>query len=361
MGLKDFQKSTDEFNFRFWRNGQVIEITKDSSTINGVITNYIFHTKNTDRNKKETLTSKMFLSSEQIEKIYTLIKVSGILNLPSDENIENWNNGNDGIAYVIEQADKNNYWLKSYWSPSSQDSIPEALIVLNVINGFETILNLKEMYSTFRKSLPKKGCYNSGGRTNVYYISNSFELGYSGATKLPLGFSASYSASYIGKVKVNSGVALQYNFSNNEFHHLNFQASKWNIFFTRSTLSDFVTYSYQDRKLNTNKLENRYQNHQLKYGLNLKKNIGFGVGLDYLATEHKRVGAHLYAYKWFSIPNISTILSSSVFNNQINYKAELIKSFNLNSKFSIRRIDLRLAYEDFMDYKDLYIGIGLLF
>ena len=41
LGLKNFEKSQDEFIFRFWNHGQVIEISKDSSEINGLIVNYI--------------------------------------------------------------------------------------------------------------------------------------------------------------------------------------------------------------------------------------------------------------------------------------------------------------------------------
>jgi hypothetical protein len=53
LNLKDFEKSSDEFNFRFRNHGQVVEITKDSSGINGNITNYIYHTIKSNRNKTE--------------------------------------------------------------------------------------------------------------------------------------------------------------------------------------------------------------------------------------------------------------------------------------------------------------------
>jgi hypothetical protein len=165
----------------------------------------------------------------------------------------------------------------------------------------------------------------------------------------------------LAKMKVNSSIALQYNFDKNGFEHLNFQTSKWNVFYKKSNLSDFIVYNYQSRKLDIDNANNRFQNYQIKYGLNLKNNFGIGAGLDYLINENEKIGGHIYAFKWFSNLNVSTVLTSSIFDNQINYKAEILKSINLNSKPLVRRITLGLAYEDFMDYKDLYVRVQLSF
>src|SRR5690606_11411553 len=140
------------------------------------------------------------------------------------------------------------------------------IIVLDLVKKLSDTLNLKEVYKTFKKSLPKKGCYNSGGMVNMCYISNSLELGYSGATKLPLGFYSSYSATYIGKTKVNGRTSFQYNYDNNGFHHQNLQLAKWNIFHKNSNLSDFIAYNYQNRILDINDSKNKFENHQIKYG-----------------------------------------------------------------------------------------------
>ena len=221
-------------------------------------------------------------------------------------------------------------------------------------------LNLKEVYTKFKETLPKKGCYNSGGMINICYISNSLELGYSGATKLPLGFFTSYSATYIGRTKINGSTSLQYNFDNNGFHHLNLQIAKWNIFHKKPNISDFIAYNYQNRNLNINDTKNKFENHQIKYGLNLKKNIGLGVGLDYLSRNYNKIGSHFYVSKWFSKPKISTTLSTSIFKNQINYKTEIFKDINFNSRFPVNRISFGIGYENFMDYKDLYFNFRIL-
>ncbi len=293
LNLKDFEKSTDEFNFRFRNLGQVVEIAKDSSGINGNITNYIYHTKKANRNKTETLSNKIILSPEQAKNIYNIIQNFKILTLQSDDKIKNWKKGLDGITYIIEHTDKYTYWLKNYWTPSLQDSIPEALIVRNFVEKLTNSLNLPETYTIFKNDLPKSGCYNSGGMSAACYISNSLELGYSGSTRLPFGFYTSYSASFIGKTQVNSGIGLQYNFNNNGLQYFNFQASKWNIFYRKSNFSDFIAYNYQNRKLDVVDAENRFQNHQIKYGLNLKNNLGIGAGLDYLFIGNDKLD-HIY-------------------------------------------------------------------
>ncbi|WP_223552169.1 hypothetical protein [Aestuariivivens sp. NBU2969] len=360
LNLKNFEKSQNEFNFRFWNHGQIIEVSKNSSEINGLIVNYIYHTKKPNKSEREILTSKILLTSQKSKNIYEIIKNSKILELPSDENIEQWSQGMDGITYIIEHSDKKSYWLKNYWTPTSQDSIPEAIIVLDLAKKLSDTLNLKDVYKSFKKSLPKKGCYNSGGMVNMCYISNSFELGYSGATKLPLGFYSSYSATYIGETIINGGASFQYNFDNNGFYHLNLQIAKWNIFYKNSSLSDYIAYNYQNSILDLNDMKNEFENHQLKYGLNLKKNFSIGVGLDYLSKNYDKIGGLLYASKWFSEPKISTTFSTSIFNSRINYKAEIFKDINFNNAFLVNRISFGVAYEDFMEYKDLCFSFRIL-
>ncbi|PWS28641.1 hypothetical protein DHW03_01980 [Pedobacter yonginense] len=361
LNLRDFEKSTNEFNFRFRNLGQVVELTQDSCGVNGTITNYIYHTRKANRDNTEVLFDKIILSPEQAKNIYNIIQNSSILTLQSDDKIKNWNKGLDGITYIIEHTDKKTYWLKKYWTPSSQDSIPEALIVRNFVEKLTNSLNLQKTYTTFNNDLPKIGCYNSGGLNTLCYISNSLEIGYSGSTRLPLGFFTSYSASFIGKTQVNSGIGLQYNFDNNGFQHLNFQASKWKIFYRKNNFSDFIAYNYQNRKLANVNGGNRLENHQIKYGLNLKSNFGIGAGIDVLFIDNEKIGSYLYAFKWFPKLNISTTLTSSIFYNQLNYKGEILKSINLNSKSFLHRITLGLAYEDFMDYKDLYVRVQVSF
>ena len=358
--LKNFETSSDDFNFRFRYDGQIIEIKKDAFNFNGDITNYIYRTRNPNSDKADTFRNKIILTNEKAKSIYDIILSSGILKLPSDNEIKNWKNGFDGITYFIEYSDKNNYWLKNYWTPSNQDSIPESLLVLNFIKRISDSLNLEEMYTTLKNGLPKKGCYLTG-IMKMCYISNPIEFGYSGSSKMPYGFYTSYNTTYLGKTKVNSGIALQYNYSGTKFYNLNLTISKWNLLFRKSTFSDFMIYNYQKRKLDVDNSNNVFQNHQIKYGLNLKRNFSIGTGFDYLINNYKKLGGLLYVSKFFPNPNFRTILISSVFNDRLNYKAEIIKSFNLNPHLAVHCIDFALSYEDFMHYKDVYVNLQIAF
>ncbi|TYR30804.1 hypothetical protein FXV77_21735 [Sphingobacterium phlebotomi] len=144
LELKDFEKSHDEFNFRFRNHGQVIEISKDSTKYNGIITNYVYHTRKANRDKTEILSNKIILSPKQAEDIYNIIQISQILELPSDKYIANWKQGADGITYIVEHTDRKSYWFKNYWAPYIQDSIPEAIIVSKLIENLSDTLNLQK-------------------------------------------------------------------------------------------------------------------------------------------------------------------------------------------------------------------------
>jgi hypothetical protein len=357
LGLKDFEKSANEFNFRFRNQGQVVEISSDSSKITGSIVSYIYHSKNSNSSNFDTLTKKIILSPKQAKVVYNIVQTSRILNIPSDREIENWLHGSDGITYIIEHSNKNTFWLKSYWTPSTQNSIPEAKIVLDLVKKLSDTLSLEMSYNAFKNKLPKIGCYNSGGMSQICYLSNVLELGYSGASKLPLGFYSSYSATYLGKTKINAGTSLQYNYNRKGFHHLNFQIHKGSLFYKKADFYDFISYNYQNRKVDLNNAINKFKNHQIKYGLNYKKNISFALGVDYVERGYYKTGVHIFAGKWFSKPNLSSIFTTSIFNKQVNYKTEIFKSFDLNYKVHPRRLSLGLVYEDFMDYEDFYFNV----
>jgi len=358
LDLKDFEKTTNEFSFRFSNHGQIVEIIKEDKLFSGTITNYIYYSKR-EKSKRKVLFNKTFLSSEKTEQIYNTVQRGGILNLPSDEEIKNWGRGRDGRTYNVEYSDTIKYSIKSYWEPSSQEDIPVALKVSDFIDIISNTLQLEESYTKFRDSLPKRNgyYYNRNGISVKHYNNSLSYLGYSGATKLPLGFFASYSTSYLSKKEVNVGGLVQYNFDTNGFYHLRLQASKGALFFKEEKLRDFIFYSYQNRRINIRSIDNKYQNHQFLYGLHFD-NFGIGSGIDYLKQPHfNKTGLLLYASKYFQKPNISATLYSSIFNDKINYKIDLERNFNLGNRSPIGNISVGLGYEDFMNYKDVYFMI----
>lgn len=359
LKLKNLEQSEDEFNFRLWDDGQVIEIRKNNSVITGVIVNYIYHFKNNKYYNSKIIADTIALSAEQAKTAYKLIQNSEILAIPTDHEINGWHQGLDGITYTIEYSDKDNYWLKTYWTPSAQDSVPEATTVLNFLKNISDSLDLNGKYNTFKNTLLPKGCYSRGGISAMCFPRNTLGLGYSGSTKLPFGFYTWYSADYIGKTHVNMGAGLQYNFDGKGFYRLNTYASRWQLFYKQQNLSDFLIYNYQNNKINIPETDNYFQNHQLTYGLTIKNNVSIGVGIDYLLSYNRKIGGHLYAAKTFSKPNIRAELSSSLFSDQINYKVALLKYFRYDHKTMLNRLNIGVSYEDYMDYRDLYFKVLL--
>ncbi len=358
--LKDFLKSDDEFNFRFWTHGQVVEISKNKGKIEGLIINYVFQR---NRNVLDTFSNKVVLSTEQSENLYTLIQNTRISEIPTDSEIESWQHGFDGINYTLEFADKKSYEKKSYWTPIIQDSVPEAKIVASFIENLIETVNLSEVYGAFLDTLPKAGCYsNESVITLKCFPSNYFiELGYSGAIKLPNGFYASLTSTIMRNIPINSTVSIQYNFDNNGYHHLNIQAQKWRLFYRKRTLSDFARYTYQNRILNIPDAVNQFENHQIVYGLNFNNSIGIGVGLDYLSKDLNLMGASATAFKYFSSINLTTYVSTSFFKEQVNLKAEVFKEHFFNNSSSVLKLSYGLTYQKFMGYEDLYFGFRFMF
>lgn len=356
LELTDFEKTTNEFSFRFRNYGQVVEIIKDSTNISGSVTNYIYY-RMKEKSERKTLFKKEFLSEAQAKNIYEIVQNAEVLELPSDKDIKNWSQGADGSIYILEYVDKSTYSFKNYWTPEIQ-KIPEALKLSKFVKNISDTLGLADSYIMFKESLPKRsGIYDLNGGIITSYTYSTTYLGYSGATKLPLGFFAAHYASFLGKKEVNVGGLVQYNFDSNGFYHLKFRASKSVLFIKEEKLRDFVSYSYQNRKLNIKSVNNYLQNHQFLYGLYFD-NFGIGSGIDYLKQQlFNKTGLLLYASKYFQKPNISTTVYSSIFNNQINYKIDLERNFKLGDRLPIDNISLGLGYEDFMNYKDIYFMI----
>lgn len=355
--LKDFSKSSDEFNFRFRNFGQYVEITKNGKKYSGVILNYIHHTK---RKKSNTITQRIEIDSTQVKDLYNWIKLSEILDIPTDKEIENWEHGVDGITYFIEHTDSTKYYYKNYWTPTSQDSLAEALRVENFVNGMNEKLNLKEVYQNFKKTLPKQGCYSNGSFSSYCMISNSLWLGYNGSLKMPYGFHASTGVIYLGNFKINGGILADYFFDGKDSKYLNLQASKWNIIFRENNFSDFAAYNFQYRNIPDERIFD-YKNHQFRYGLHIGKTIGLGGGIDFLEGNHQKLAPLFYATKNFNKVGISTNLKTSFFENSTNLRINASKSFYFHKTLPFHSILIGMAYEDYFNYKDLYLSLEFSF
>jgi hypothetical protein len=360
LDLKNLSTTHDDFYFRYWNHGQVVDIFKNNNSITGELTNYIYRYKPRRQNIRDTIFIKKNLDKDRVDAAYEIIQNSGILNLQSDNLIENWSQGCDGITYIVEHSDRSTYWFKHYWTPSVQDSIPESIVVLNFINSFSDTLDLSDNYKEFKESLPHNGCYNSGGMSVVCYVSNSFGLGYYGSTKLPIGFFTSLQLSYIGKIRSNFGIRVQDQFDNQGNYDFSMTLGKSTILFNKSqNISDFVSYQYRRRVLNFVEPEIIFNNNTFFYGLTLQKNLNIAFGVDILQGEDKTIGGILYASKWLNRPKISMEGKTIIFESHIDYQLGISKSFYFNNRIPINSLSIGLYFENFKKYNDLNLSITI--
>jgi hypothetical protein len=109
-------------------------------------------------------THTVALDSSTISKLITLIFDSNISSLPDQEQIEGWKQGVDGITYIIETIHNNEYYIKSYWTPTSQGNLKEALIVNTFIETAAKLVNLPRELQSFTTTIPYE-CYMTSSMT----------------------------------------------------------------------------------------------------------------------------------------------------------------------------------------------------
>lgn len=254
---------------------------------------------------------------------YNLIQQSDILKLASSDEIEGWLNGLDGISYIIEHAGPTEYWFKHYWTPSAQDSLPEALVVLDFVEALSDTLRLQESNISFRNSLPHKGCYNYGGPFNICYLSNPFRLGYHGSTQLPFGLSLSLFQSWIGKSAIKFGIGLQYKENKGEDYDLSLGGTKRALFINRTGIEDFLGYSYRNRKLNFLETEKVFHNHNFMYGISIGNEVDLTSGFNYMVGGTEKVGGIISASRWYRSIGFGASFTSYIFKDDIDYLVEV--------------------------------------
>lgn len=356
---EDFRSSTRDFNFRFRNYGQAVEIWKDNDSIGGILTNYIFKTKYDKLQDQNIFIKKIELDKELASKTYNLIFNSGILDLDTDRKIDGWEQGMDGITYTIEHANKKEYWYKSYWTPSSRDSLKEALIVINFINKLDDILALEANREKFIKKLPHRGCYNNGGMSVMCYIANSYEFGYSGSIKYPLGYIATLNLGFIGNLKTDLGVQINHQLSLHREYDFSALLVKNNLFLRNrdNKITDFFWYNYRQTKHNDiyNRTLNR--DNKLLYGLR-HKSTSLALGVDFLNSKYSKTGGAVLINQYISLPKMTLSASTSMFDDLINYKIETSKTFNINLK-PIKYTSISVFYEIYLKQDNVGVSLSI--
>lgn len=162
--LDSIQKSENIWHFRLWTDKQAIDIWENSN--GNQFSKVTSWTKEYTPNDEEP-THRIFyefklLDSIKINKLITLIESTEIKNIPDEDAIKSWGQGFDGITYIIETADTKEYFFKTYWTPTAQNSLKEAIIVQNFVDKCMEVTNSKEIWSDFASRIPFE-CYINGG------------------------------------------------------------------------------------------------------------------------------------------------------------------------------------------------------
>lgn len=164
LELDPIQNSKYNWHFRIWTNKQAIDLWEDSKEGKlGKLTSWTEEYVPGD----EEPTNRVFfevklLDSNKVNELISLVESSKITDIPSEDSIEGWGQGYDGITYITETADTKDYFFKTYWTPTAQDSLKEAFIVQSFVDRCQVLSESKEIWSDFVSRIPYE-CYRNGG------------------------------------------------------------------------------------------------------------------------------------------------------------------------------------------------------
>lgn len=349
LGLTNFKRTTDEFAFRFSNYGQVVEITKKRDTITGSITNYIFWQRPHKNTYTDTLFNKVNIPPDKALATYNLVQNSGVLELDTDENIEGWMQGSDGITYTIEYIKGSIYNCNSYWSPHSQHDLPEAKLVASFVHKLSDTLMFEKVYQEFKETLPQRGCYTRGGMVASCYSSSNY-IGYAGTNRLPFGIIVSTFFPQIGSWKSNMRIYGTYMFDKENNSDLLVGLMKGYIFSRKkSGWGDALSYNFRNRKMDFITPDFLFTNHKAEY-LIWYEDYSIFLGTDFLSSDlNKEVGVIVAPSVYINTLKVRATMEASLFNSHTDYKASLSKTIHVNFLF-IDWLFLELSNERFMNY-----------
>jgi hypothetical protein len=170
IGLEPTEEIQADFYFRFWDGDKVIELKQVDGKLIGTSTFLVRqYRKKKQREESRLYFKKYDLTNQTTKMIFELVTKYKIIELPTDKQIPGWNQGLDGETYIIEQADKNSYSFKNYWTPTyHQDKLKEARHLVDFLDGLNSIEELKTLDKKFFDRQPFSSWYGSiGGSTIV--------------------------------------------------------------------------------------------------------------------------------------------------------------------------------------------------
>lgn len=166
MGLSNLTENKDSLHYRLWMNYVIavdIYITDDAK-LSGHIG---FSTTGISKSKKQNPKEYNYNLLEAINdtaalQIYNYIQNHKVADIPPQDSISGWWQGNDGDEYLIEVSTPTLYQLKDYWTPGAFPAIKEAVQVDSLFKYLERVLNLSQRQWQFISALPRNTGYTMG-------------------------------------------------------------------------------------------------------------------------------------------------------------------------------------------------------
>ncbi len=164
VGLTTIDKSTQEYEFRFWDGYKVVRLWKDADLIQSEVIFFLREHKVNKGDYEERLYhSGLKLDQESTNAINYLISNLEILDIPSDSQIDDWKRGFDGITYIIETSDQTSFSFKSYWTPTSFPNVKEARFIQYFANEVNSLMPIRDGFQKFMSKQPFKSYYAGVG------------------------------------------------------------------------------------------------------------------------------------------------------------------------------------------------------
>lgn len=171
LSLPPLDTSVISEYYRVWTNRQVINIWQN---INGAFDGNLItwtdeYVPYNEKPTNRTYVMVRALPTDTAKLVRQLFLSSGIPTLPTDDSINGWQRGLDGITYIIEQSTNDSYSFKTYWTPKAQDSLTEAIQVQAFVDSVFSLINAQQTWQSFAKTIPYE-CYINGGPGVAYKV-----------------------------------------------------------------------------------------------------------------------------------------------------------------------------------------------
>lgn len=155
-----------EIVFRHWFYGRLFEVKKTNDIFNASIFFYVSEVWGNDFDANK-FSKEYVLSESSAEKLYNFIVNNKLINIPSQNFINEWNTGFDGIEYVYELKIGNNYSFKNYWTPSAYEDLKEAQHIIEFNSELYRLFEFTHFQKLFDKEIPYLSYSYPGSATAV--------------------------------------------------------------------------------------------------------------------------------------------------------------------------------------------------